>query len=134
MRSTIGARDQRRRDDRERALEAHEEQVRESCPARSRPTPLRKTRDVSPIQSLPGAERQRVADDRPEHADESERDEAHHHRVQRVLRAHQAAIEERQRRRHQQHQRRRDQHPRRVGLVHTLTSRRRKERKERRAA
>ena len=71
-------------------------------------------------------ERQRVTDDRPEHAHESERDETHHHRVERVLRAHQPAVEERERGRHQQHERRRDQHPCSVGLVHILTSKRTK--------
>ena len=75
-------------------------------------------RDRSPSQSLPGREGQRVADDRPQHADEAERDEAHHHRVERVLRADQPAVEERQRRRHQKHQRGRDQHP--CSSVHRL--------------
>ena len=53
-----GARDERRRDDAERALIAHEQQVREWWPrVGSRPTPRRKTRDVSPIQSLPARRR-----------------------------------------------------------------------------
>ena len=68
------------------------------------------------------SKRQRVAERRPEHAHESERDETHHHRVQRVLGADQPAVEERERRRHQQHQRSRYQHPCSVGLVHILTS------------
>ena len=95
-------------------------------PVGSSPTPRRNSREVSPIQLLPGGERQRVADDRPQHAHESERDEAHHHRVERVLRADQPAVEERERGRHQQHERRRDQHPCSVGLVHILTSKRTK--------
>ena len=54
------------------------------------------------------------------HADEAKRDEAHHHGVQRVLRAHQPAIEKREGWRHEQHQRRRNQHPSCVGLIHSL--------------
>ena len=50
--------------------------------------------------------------------DRAERDEAHHHGVQRVLRAHHAAVEEAQGRRHQQHQRGGDEHPADVGVVH----------------
>ena len=69
-----------------------------------------------------GGERQRVAEHRPQHADESQRDEAHHHRVERVLRADQAAVEEGQRRRHQQHQRGGDQHPGGVGPTELLVA------------
>jgi hypothetical protein len=70
----------------------------------SRPTPLRKTFDRSPIQLLPAVKASEVADERPGHAHEPERDDAHHHRVQRVLGADQSAVEERQRGRHQQDQ------------------------------
>ena len=51
-----------------------------------------------------GAEREGVANQRPQDAHEPQGDEAHHHRVQGVLAAHQPAIEERQGRRHQKHQ------------------------------
>ena len=68
-------------------------------------------------EGVPGAERQRVADQRPQDADEAERDDAHHHRVEGVLRADETTVEERECRRHQEHQRRGDQHPRGVGRV-----------------
>ena len=57
------------------------------------------------------AERERVGDDRPRDRHDAERGDAHHERVQRVLRAHEPGVEEPERRRHQQHERRRDEHP-----------------------
>ena len=50
-----GAGDQRRGDDRERALIAHEQEVREWCPGARGRRRCRNSRDASPSQSLPGA-------------------------------------------------------------------------------
>ena len=115
-----GARDERGRDDRERPLVGHEEHLRdqrggalgsETDVAQER---LRQIADVI----VAGREGEREHDERPGHADEAQRDVAHHHRVERILRADEAAVEEPECRRHQQHERRRDEHPRRVRLVH----------------
>ena len=90
-------------------------------PCASRPTPRRKARDVSPMQSsCPAANASEYPMMAHDDADESERDEAHHHRVQRVLRADQSAIEERQRRRHEQDKGSRDEHPSGIGLIHCV--------------
>ena len=109
--------DQRRGDDREGPLERHEQHVRDGA-LRLEPDTVQE--DVRQITDpLVGAgERQRIADERPGHADEAERNETHHHRVERVLGAGQPAIEERERWRHQQHQRCRNQHPRGISLIH----------------
>ena len=56
-------------------------------------------------------ERERVADQRPGDRRHRQRGDAHHERVQRVLGAHQAGVEEPERRRHQQHQRGGGEHP-----------------------
>src|SRR2546425_13070031 len=50
-------------------------------------------------------ERNRIADEHPLHADRAQRHDAHHHRVERVLGSHQAAVEKRQPDRHHHHQR-----------------------------
>jgi len=65
-----------------------------------------------------GRKREGVAEQRPHHGDGAERDEAHHHRVEHVLRAHETAVKERERGRHQEHQRRGHQHPGDVGVIH----------------
>ena len=115
------ARDQRRRDDAERALVRHEQVVRYRALRLEPDAAEEHARQIAdPV--VPGGEGERIADDRPEHPDESERDEAHHHRVEGVFRSNQPAVEERQRWRHQQHQGCRDQHPRSIGLVHELIS------------
>ena len=64
-------------------------------------------------------ERQRVADHRPRDRGDRQRGDAHHERVQRVLRAHEARVEEAQRRRHEQHQRGGGEHPGGVARVHS---------------
>src|SRR5690242_7153146 len=58
-----------------------------------------------------GGEGEGVAEQHPLHADQTQSHDAHHHRVERVLGPHQAAVEERQAHRHQQDQRARDEHP-----------------------
>ena len=63
------------------------------------------------------AERQRVADRRPGHDRNGDRADAHHERVERVLRAHQARVEQAQCRRHQQDQSGRHEHPRGVARI-----------------
>src|SRR4030095_10277025 len=54
----------------------------------------------------------------PGHADESERDETHHHRVKRIFRTYQPAVEKCERGSHQENERGRHEHPRGVGLIH----------------
>ena len=56
-------------------------------------------------------EGERVADERPRDGRDRDRGDAHHERVERVLRAHEARVEEPERRRHQQHQRGGGEHP-----------------------
>ena len=62
-------------------------------------------------------ERERVADERPGDGRDAERGDAHHERVERVLRAHEPGVEEAERRRHQQDERGRGEHPRGVAGV-----------------
>jgi hypothetical protein len=57
------------------------------------------------------AEGKRVAEQRPGHGDRAEGTDTHHERVERVLGAHQAGVEEAKRRSHHQDQRRGDEHP-----------------------
>ena len=64
-----------------------------------------------------GAEGERVADERPDDADEAHREEAVHDRGEHVLRRDHAAVEQGEPRCHEQHQCRRDQHPRGVAGV-----------------
>jgi hypothetical protein len=102
MRSTIGAGDKRGRDDAERALVAHEEQVRDGALRLEADAAQQHARQVAdPV--VARRKRQRVADDRPHDAHKSERHETHHHRVECVLRANESAVEEGEGRRHQQH-------------------------------
>jgi hypothetical protein len=115
-----GAGDERRRDDAEGALVAHEQQMRDRALRLETDTMEECHRGVAE-EVAAFRERERVADHRPQDADEPERDETHHHRVQGVLGAHEAAIEERQGRCHQQHQRCRDQHPTRICCIHRVT-------------
>ena len=51
-------------------------------PCASRPTPRRKAREVSPISEFPVANASEYPMIAHADADESERDETHHHRVQ----------------------------------------------------
>ena len=62
-------------------------------------------------------EGERVAHERPHDGRDGERGDAHHERVERVLRAHEPGVEEPERRRHQQHERGRGEHPRGVARV-----------------
>src|SRR5438093_2023969 len=59
-----------------------------------------------------GRERERVADHHPEHADRAHGHDAHHHRVERVLGAHEPAVKAREPDRHEEHERARGKHPR----------------------
>ena len=109
--------DKRGGDDGERCLIRHVEHVRDGAERLQPDASQEHVRQIAnPLVSR--RERQRVGDERPDDAGEGERDETHHHRVQRVLRAHEAAVEERQHRGHQQHQCRRAEHPRGISLVH----------------
>ncbi len=114
MRSTIAPEIERRGDDRERALVAHEQQLRDRA-RRLEPDSVQEgLRQVADERRALG-EGQAVAQERPRHAHEAERRDAHHHRVERVLGTHQATVEERERGRHQQDERGRDEHERHVG-------------------
>ena len=85
----------------------------------------RRERDVVQARVLQAAddpvaavERDRVADERPHDRRDGERGDAHHERVERVLRAHEARVEEAERGRHQQDERGRREHPGGVARVH----------------
>src|SRR5262249_13159363 len=60
---------------------------------------------------IAGTERDRIAEQHPLDSDHAERDHAHHHRVQRVLGADQAAVEKRETHGHQEHERARNEYP-----------------------
>ena len=64
------------------------------------------------------AEGDREADDRPEHADETHREDVLHQHAEHVLRAHHAAVEEREAGGHEGHECCRGQHPGGVSCVH----------------
>ena len=114
--------DQRCRDDRERALEDHEEQVRNGALCLQSNAAQARKRERSHHGSARG-KGQRITQQRPRHRHRAEGDEAHHHRVERVLRSHHAAVEESQRRRHQEHERRGHQHPGDIRVVHAILNR-----------
>ena len=84
-------------------------------PCASRPTPRRKAFERSPTSGDAGAKARSSRASAQATPTKPSADEAHHHRVERVLRAHQPAVEERERGRHQQHERGRDEHERHVG-------------------
>jgi hypothetical protein len=109
-----GARDERHGDDGEGRLIGEEEEVRNRSP-RFEPD-AREPEVVEAAEQRPArGEGQAVAGRGPRQAGGGERSEAHHHRVQGVLRARQAAIEEGEAGGHQQHERGRDQHPGGIG-------------------
>jgi hypothetical protein len=66
---------------------------------------------------------ERITDERPGDADESDRDIAHHHGVERILCPHHSTVKESQRRCHHEHQRGGYQHPRSVGRAHGIHGR-----------
>ena len=101
-------------DDRERALVGHEQEVRDRA-LRLEAHPGQAGLREPAHEGRALGEGEAVAEERPGHADEAQRGDAHHHGVEGVLGAHEAPVEERQRRRHQQHQRGRNEHPGRVG-------------------
>src|SRR5436305_1602967 len=70
------------------------------------------------------AEGERVPDHRPGDRHHSQRADAHHVGVERVLRAYQPGVEEPERGRHHQYERCRDEHPRRVTGVDLRSERR----------
>ena len=65
----------------------------------------------------PGIKGKAVADHDPQHADQPHQEETHHHGVEHVLGACEAAVEERQARGHQQHQGGAEQHQHVVGAI-----------------
>jgi hypothetical protein len=98
------ARDQGRRDDAERALIRHEQVVGDGALRLETDAAQEQAREVAEV-VIAGRERQRIADNAPEGADESERDKAHHHRIERVFRTDEPAVEKREGWRHEEDQR-----------------------------
>ncbi len=109
-----GAGDQGRSDDREGSLVGEEEEMGD------RPLGLDadagEQREVEAAEEArPRGECERVTGERPGEPHPGERGEAHHHGVERVLRAHQPAVEEGEPGGHEQHQGGRHEHPGGVG-------------------
>ena len=104
----VRAADQRRRDDREHAAGRPSRSCAGWSAAYSHgasPTSSKEREAESADEWVAVVERQAVADDRPDDADDGHQDEALHHRRQDVLAADQAAVEQRQARAgHHQHQ------------------------------
>ncbi len=108
------ARDERRGDDRELALEHGEHEVRDAVAA-DRAVDAAQEHEAGvpaePAAQDVGTEGHRVADSDPDDADHRHGGEAVHHRAQDVLGPDEAAVEHRQARDHQQHEGRGRQHP-----------------------
>ena len=117
-----GARDERDRDDRERRLEADEGERRVRGALRD--LEQAGQADRRPVdgpgrgQALRGGERDGVAVQHPQDADEAHGAEAQHHHADDALRLDEPAVEERESGRHQQHECRRYQQERGVALIH----------------
>ncbi len=77
----------------------------------SKPTPLRNAWSEAADDRAVAVERERVADERPGDRGHGERGDAHHERVQGVLRAHEAGVEQAEPDRHEQDERGGDEHP-----------------------
>ena len=105
--------DQRGGDDGERRLVGHEQHVRDRALRVDAHVIEEREREVAEVVAA-GAEGERVAEERPGHAAHAEGGEAHHQRVQRILRPDQAAVEEGDARCHEEHERRGYENPRRV--------------------
>src|SRR6185295_19090045 len=108
------ARDQRGRDDREHALEHRVRLERDRRRVRrigvqSHVVQAKPRQSAEP--RIPGGECDRIADQHPLDTDHAERDNAHHHRIQRILRANETAVEERETDGHEQNQCARDEYP-----------------------
>ena len=95
-------------------------------PCGSSVTPRSRLKFRPPDERRAGGERQRVPEEGPGHAREAQRDETHHHRVERVLGPDEPAVEEGKGGGHQQHERRGHQHPRHICVVHRSSGRRRR--------
>ena len=111
------SRDQRRGDDGEGRLESHEQHVGNGALGLEADAAQQRVRQVAE-HGVAAGEGERIAKQRPGERHEAERDETHHHRVERVLRSHQPAVEEGERRRHQENERGGHEHPRGIGLIH----------------
>ena len=83
----------------------------------SKVTSCRATWPRPPIEVAGPVERERIADQRPRDGRDRDRGDAHHERVERVLRAHEARVEEPEPERHHQDERGRGEHPGRVARV-----------------
>ncbi len=115
-----GARDQGGRDDGERRLERHEEEMgNRGGVGRGRQVDAAQQRVGQPAgEGSSRGKREGVAQGRPREADEAERHDAHHHRVQGVLRADESSVEEGEGGGHEKNEGGRDEHPGNVGSVH----------------
>ena len=111
-----GARDQRRRDHGEHHLERHERHRRD------RPAgvvDVGQEREVEVADPAVGAaEGDREPDHRPQHADETHREEVLHQHAEHVLRTHHPAVEEREAGGHEGHECCRGEHPGGITCVH----------------
>jgi hypothetical protein len=110
------ARDERGGDDREGALVGEEEDARDG-PLRLETHPAQHQMGETAREVGPGGEGERVSGKRPGEAHEAQSGDAHHHRIEGILAAHHAAVEEGESGGHQQNQRRGDEHPGGVGCV-----------------
>ena len=112
---------ERRRDDREGRLVGHEQQMGDRAlrfQAHAAEEGVARRADEERARR----EGERVPEDGPRHPHEAEGGDAHHDRVEGVLRAYEAPVEETEGGRHQQDERGRGQHPGRVGGVHVFFS------------
>ena len=99
-------------DDAEGRLEGHEDELGDFRPFAGREVDAAEETVAEAADQVAGAvEGKRVADRRPGHRGDGDRADAHHERVERVLRTNEAGVEEAERRGHHQDERRRDQHP-----------------------
>ncbi len=101
---------ERRGDDREGTLKGHEKQVRNGALSLEA-DPAQKGVGEPADEAVAGSEGQAVAEQGPGDADRAQGGEAHHHGVERVFGADQAAVEKRQRRGHQEDHGGGDDHP-----------------------
>jgi hypothetical protein len=110
-----GAGHERHRDDAEGRLEGHEQELRDGGPLARDEGDVVQERLPEPTEQVAGAvERERVPDRCPRHHGDRDRGDAHHERVERVLRADETGVEEAQRRRHHEDEGGCGEHPRRV--------------------
>src|ERR1043165_9109459 len=108
--------DQRRGDDGEGPLIREEQEVRDR-PLRAEADAAEEEEPAAAAPRRPMSEGDGVAEERPGQADEAERGEAHHQRVEGILRAHHPTVEESEGGGHHEDERGGNQEPGSVGAV-----------------